>query len=46
MPYNDPSLTEDWIIESITSNKMALIIHRDVSIKQGPGKIELVLQSF
>jgi hypothetical protein len=46
IPYNDPSLTEDWIIESITSNKMVLIILRDVSIKQGPGKIEFVLKSF
>lgn len=46
IPYDDPSLTEDWIIESLTSNKMVLIINRDVSIKQDPGKIEFILESF
>jgi len=43
IPQNDPLLTEDWIIESMTPRKMILIINRDVNIKEGPGKIEFVL---
>jgi len=43
IPNDDPLLTEDWIIESMTPRKMILIINRDVNIKEGPGKIEFVL---
>jgi hypothetical protein len=46
MPDNDPLLTEDWIIKSMTPRKMVLIINRDTSIKQGPGKIEFILEPF
>ncbi len=46
IPGNDPTFTEDWIIESLTPRKMKLIINRDVSIKQGPSKIEFILEPF
>jgi hypothetical protein len=44
MPDNNPVFTEDWIIESITPRKMILIINRDTGIKDGPSKIEFVLE--
>ena len=46
IPDNNPLLTEDWIIESMTPRKMVLIINRDVGIKDGPGKIEFILEPF
>ena len=46
IPGNDPTLTEDWIIESMTPRKMVLVLNRDVTIKDGPAKIELVLEPF
>ena len=46
IPDNNPSLTEDWIIESMTPRKMVLVINRDVGIKEGPGKIEFILEPF
>jgi len=46
VPENDPLLTEDWIIESMTPREMKLIINRDVSIKQGPASIEFILEPF
>ncbi len=46
IPGNDPALTEDWIIESMTPRRMVLILNRDTSIKDGPAKIEFVLQPF
>jgi len=46
IPNNDTALTEDWIIESMTPRTMVLIINRDVNIKDGPGKIEFVLEPF
>jgi hypothetical protein len=44
VPNDDQLLTEDWIIESMTPRKLVLIINRDVSIKEGPAKIELFLE--
>lgn len=44
VPDNNQTLTEDWIIESMTPRKMVLIINRDVGIKDGPAKIELFLE--
>jgi hypothetical protein len=46
VPDNNPLLTEDWIIESMTPRKMVLVINRDVGIKDGPGKIEFILEPF
>lgn len=46
IPDNNPVFTEDWIIESLTPRKMILIINRDTGIKEGPSKIEFVLESF
>jgi hypothetical protein len=46
MPGNDPSLTENWIIKSMTPRKMILILNRDVDIKKGPAKIEFILEPF
>jgi hypothetical protein len=46
IPFNNQTLTEDWIIESMTPRKMVLVIIRDVGIKGGPGKIEFVLEPF
>ena len=43
IPDNNTALTEDWVIESMTPREMKLVINRDVSIKQGPGKIEFIL---
>ena len=45
IPNNDPTLTEDWIIESYSPRKIVLIIYRD-SNKQCPSKIEFVLEPF
>lgn len=44
IPNNDPLFTEDWIIESFSPRQLILIINRNVSIKQGPGKIRFVLE--
>jgi hypothetical protein len=46
IPDNNQILAEDWIIESMTPRKMVLIINRDVGIKDGPGKIEFILEPF
>ena len=46
VPDNDPTFTEDWIIESMTPRKLVLIINRDTGIKQGPSKIEFILEPF
>ena len=46
IPNNDPVLTEDWIIESMTPRKMVLILNRDTGIKAGPSKIEFILEPF
>src|SRR5688572_14258105 len=46
VPENDPLLTEDWVIESMTPREMKLIINRDVSIKEGPATIEFILEPF
>lgn len=44
IPESDPLLTEDWVIESMTPRSMILIMNRDTDIKQGPAKIEFVLE--
>lgn len=44
VPDNNQVLAEDWIIESMTPRKMVLIINRDVGIKDGPAKIEFLLE--
>jgi hypothetical protein len=44
VPDNNATLTEDWIIEYFTPRKLVLIINRDTGIKDGPGKIEFVLE--
>lgn len=44
IPDGDPLLTEDWVIESMTPRSMILIMNRDTDIKQGPAKIEFVLE--
>jgi hypothetical protein len=46
IPDNNQSLTEDWIIESMSPRKMVLVINRDAGIKDGPGKIEFILEPF
>jgi hypothetical protein len=44
IPDNNPDFTEDWIIESLTPRKMIIVIKRDMGIKDGPAKIEFVLE--
>ena len=44
IPGNDPLLTEDWIIEYFTLRELRIVINRDTGIKQGPSKIEFVLE--
>lgn len=46
VPNNDPAFTEDWIIDSMTPRKMILVINRDTGIKEGPAKIEFILEPF
>jgi hypothetical protein len=46
VPQNNQTLREDWIISSMTPRKMVLVITRDIDIKEGPGKIELILEPF
>jgi hypothetical protein len=46
IPDNNQALAEDWIIESMTPRTMVLIINRDTGIKEGPGKIEFILEPF
>jgi hypothetical protein len=46
IPDNNQALAEDWIIESMTPRTMVLIINRDAGIKDGPGKIEFILEPF
>jgi hypothetical protein len=44
MPFDDPLLTEDWIIDTFTPRQLTLVINRDTGIKDGPSKIEFVLE--
>jgi hypothetical protein len=44
IPDNNTVLAEDWIIGYFTPRKLILIINRDTGIKDGPSKIEFVLQ--
>ena len=44
IPNNDPTLTEDWIIESFSPRQLVIQINRDTNIKQGPSKIRFVLE--
>ena len=44
IPNNDINLTENWIIERFTPRELVLIINRDAGIKDGPSKIEFVLE--
>lgn len=44
IPFNDPLLTEDWIIDRFTPRELVLVINRDTGIKEGPSKIEFVLE--
>jgi hypothetical protein len=46
VPDNNTALTEDWIIDKVTPRELILIITRDVGIKDGPGKIEFILEPF
>jgi hypothetical protein len=46
IPFNDPLLTEDWIIDRFTPRELVLVINRDTGIKDGPSKIEFVLEPF
>lgn len=46
VPDNNQLLAEDWIIGSMTPRKMVLIMIRDTDIKQGPARIELILEPF
>lgn len=44
IPFDDPLLTEDWIIDTFTPRQLVLVINRDTGIKDGPSKIEFVLE--
>jgi hypothetical protein len=46
IPDDNAALTEDWIINKLTPRELILIITRDVGIKDGPGKIEFILEPF
>ncbi|HEY3402541.1 MAG TPA: hypothetical protein VGK59_04080 [Ohtaekwangia sp.] len=46
VPDNNQLLAENWIIESMTPRKMVLVMNRDVDIKEGPAKIEFILEPF
>jgi len=46
IPAGNTDLTEDWVIESMTPRQMTLVINRDTGIKQGPARIEFVLEPF
>jgi hypothetical protein len=46
IPDNNQTLKEDWVIAGMTPRKMVLVITRDIDIKSGPGKIELILEPF
>jgi hypothetical protein len=46
VPNSNPDFTEDWIIDSMTPRKMVLIMNRDSGIKDGPSKIEFILEPF
>jgi hypothetical protein len=45
-PGNDPQFIEDWIIESFSPRQLILVMNRDAGIKQGPSKIEFILEPF
>lgn len=44
VPSNDPLLTEDWIIDQFTPRQLVLVMNRDTGIKEGPSRIEFVLE--
>jgi hypothetical protein len=46
VPFDNALLTEDWIIDRFTPRELVLIINRDTGIKDGPSKIEFVLEPF
>ena len=45
-PSDNTTLTEDWEIEEFTPREMILVMHRDISLKQGPATIRFVLVPF
>ncbi len=45
IPGNDPSLTEDYVIESFTLRELVLVINR-ASNKTGPSQIKFFLEPF
>ena len=45
-PSNDNDLREDWEIESFTPRQMVLVLHRNITAKDGPAIIRFVLVPF
>ena len=46
VPDGNTLFQEDWIIDNLTPRKMVLVINRDTGIKDGPSKIEFILEPF
>jgi hypothetical protein len=45
-PYDNNDLREDWEIESFTPREMILVLHRDITVKEGPATIRFILEPF
>jgi hypothetical protein len=45
-PSDNNDLREDWEIESFTPREMVLVLHRDLTAKEGPAIIRFVLVPF
>jgi hypothetical protein len=45
-PSGSDLLKEDWEIESFTPREMVLVLHRDITAKDGPAVIRFVLVPF
>jgi hypothetical protein len=46
VPDDNTLLTEDWVIDKFSPRNLILILNRDTGIKDGPSKIEFVLEPF
>ncbi len=46
VPDGDPSLREDWKIETLTPRTLVLVLERDITAKDGPALIRFVLEPF
>jgi hypothetical protein len=46
IPDDNALLAEDWLIEKFSPRQLVLVLNRDAGIKDGPGKLQFILEPF